>query len=109
MKDEFDELVEELNLDEVEDFDIKLARYEIYLYNYDADKNILDESTLVGSYADPELAIKKAKELASDQDALGRLAAEDAAYVSVEVETTVEREGAAENAGTLFADAIKLK
>ena len=109
MKDEFDELVEELNLDEVEDFEAKPAKYEVYLYNYDADRNILDESTLVASYADPELAIQKARELALDQDALRRLAAEDAAYVSVEVETTVEREGAAENAGTLFADGVKIR
>ena len=109
MKDKFDELVEELALDEVEDFDIKTAKYEIYLYNYDAEQNILDESTLVGSYADPELAIKKAQEFASDTDALERLAAKDAIYVSVEVETTVEREDTVENIGTLFTDGIKIR
>lgn len=109
MKDRFDELVEELNLNEVEDFEAKPAKYDVYLYNYDADQNILDESTLVASYADPELAIKKAQELASDLDALERLAAKDAVYVSVEVETTVEREDAVENIGTLFTDGIKIR
>jgi hypothetical protein len=109
MKDEFDELVEELNLDEVEDFEAKPAKYEVYLYNYDADQNILDESALAASYADPDSAIKRAKELIDDAEALGRLAAKEAVYVSVEVETIVEREGAAENVGTLFADGVKIR
>ena len=109
MKDEFDELVEELDLDEVEDFDAKPAKYDVYLYNYDADQNILDETTLVASFSDPELAIKRAKELVDDNDALARLAASDAHFVSVEVETTVEREDCVENVGTLFAEGIQIK
>lgn len=109
MKDEFDELVKELNLDEVEDFEAKPAKYEVYLYNYDVEQNIMDESTLVASFSDPDSAIKRAKELLEDNDALTRLAASDAHFVSVEVETTVEREGAAENAGTLFADGAKIR
>lgn len=109
MRDEFDEMVEEMNLNDVEDFDIKSAKYEIYLYNYDAEQNILDETTLVASFADPDLAIKKAQELASDLDALERLAAKDAVFVSVEVETTVEREDTVENIGTLFTDGIKIR
>ena len=109
MKDEFDEMVEELHLDEVEDFDIREAKYDVYLYNYDADQNIMDESTLVVRFSDPELAIKRAKELLEDNDALVRLAASDAHFVSVEVETTVEREDCVENIGTLFADGIKIR
>ena len=76
MKDEFDELVEELDLDEVEDFDAKPAKYDVYSYN---------------------------------NDALVRLAASDAHFVSIEVETTVEREDSVENVGTLFAEGIQIK
>ena len=107
--DKFDELVEELDLDGVEDFDAKPASYDVYLYNYDANQSILDENTLVARFADPELAIKKAQELASDLDTLERLAAKEAVFVSVEVETTVEREDTVENIGTLFTDGIKIK
>ena len=109
MKDKSDELVEELHLDEVEDFDAKPAKYDVYLYNYDADQNILDETTLVASFSDPELAIKRAKELLEDSDALARLAASDAHFVSVEVETTVEREDCVENIGTLFTGGVQIK
>jgi hypothetical protein len=108
-KDKFDELVEELDLNEVEDFDVKPAKYDVYLYNYDVDQNILDESTLVASYADPDLAIKRAKELIDDTETLERLAAKNAVFVSIEVETTVEREDTVENVGTLFADGVKIK
>lgn len=110
MKDEFDELLEELNLENFgEDFEVKPAKYDVYLYNYDANQNIMDETALVASCADPDLAIKRAKELSEDMEALKRLAASDAHFVSVEVETTVERDDCVENAGTLFATSIQLK
>lgn len=110
MKDEFDELLEELNLENFgENFEAKPAKYDVYLYNYDANQNIMDETTLVASFADPELAIKHAKELLDDNDALVRLAASDAHFVSIEVETTVEREDSVENVGTLFAEGVKIK
>lgn len=108
-KDLFEEMVDELDLNEVDEFEAKPANYDVYLYNYDADQNILDESTLVSRFTDPDLAIKRAKELVEDNDALARLAVKDAVYVSVEVETTVEREDCVENAGTLFAEGIKIK
>lgn len=108
MEDRFDELVKELNLDEVEDFEAKPAHYDVYIYNYDDGNNIMDESTLFVSYSDPDRAINKAKELVADLSTLYRLAATDAAYVSVEVETTVEREDVVENVGTLFAETVEI-
>lgn len=108
-KDKFQEMVDEMNLDEVEDFEAEPAHYDIYIYNYDADQNILDESTLFMSYSDPNRAINKAKELVADTETLNRLAAKDAHFVSIEVETTVEREDVVENIGTLFVEAVNLK
>lgn len=108
-KDLFEEMVDELDLNEVDEFEAKPAKYDVYLYNYDADQNILDESTLVSRFTDPDLAIRRAKELADDAETLKRLAAKDAVFVSVEVETTVECEDAVENAGTLFVNAAKIR
>ena len=114
MKDKFDEMVAGINFDDdefeefEEDFDAKNAHYDIYIYNYDADQNIMDENTLFMSFAEPEGAINKAKELVADLETLRRLAAKDAAFVSIEVETTVECEDAVENVGTLFVEVVEL-
>ncbi len=113
-KDRFQEMLDELDLDKEfeEDFEVKEAKYDVYLYNYDYDVDhlsILDETKLVASFSDPEQALSKAEELTTDVDVLKKLAASNAHFVSVEVETTVETEGSLENVGTLFAEVIKIK
>ena len=44
MKDSFDELLEELNLD---DFDAKDATYQVWVLGYDENENITDFEVLV--------------------------------------------------------------
>lgn len=110
-KDRFQEMLDELDLDKEfeEDFEAKAAKYDIYLYNYDADQNIFGEITLMASFPDPEHAISKAEEFVADLDKLKKYADPNAHFVSVEVETTVGTEDSVENVGTLFAEAVEIR
>ena len=110
-KDLFQETVDELDLDKEfeEDFEAKPAKYNIYLYNYDANKNIFGEIKLMASFLDPERAICKAEEYIADSDNLKKYADPNAHFVTVEVETIAETEDFAWNVGTLFAEGIKIK
>ena len=89
-----------------EDFDIRPAKYEVWLFHYDEDDNILDEENLLYSFNDPDPAVKKAKELMLDHEALERYATPKTAYFGIEVETVVEYEDHSENVGTLFHDFV---
>ena len=55
MKDKFDELLEELNLD---DFDAKDATYQVWVLGYDENENITDFEVMVNESKDVESRVE---------------------------------------------------
>lgn len=103
--------------EDLEDFDdTAVVTYAIWAIGYDADSYITDTEMYLGEFADPDLAVEKAKaltladiiNLASEEDD-GSEPNEDVAYVTIEVETVVddEEEGSM-NVGTIFKKDIWL-
>ena len=92
-----------------EDFDARPAKYQVWLFHYDEDDNILDDEDLLFTFADPDPAVEKAKQLTLDQETLARYATPKTAYFGIEVETVVEFEDHTENVGTLFQEMVILR
>ena len=107
MKDEFDELVEELHLDEIPDFDAKSAWYQVWLLGYDKDQNIVDWDCFIDESRDPDKMIERAKTFIAEKQYEGLAIPEEVVYLEVLVETVVNIEGYDENIGTLFDETIK--
>lgn len=110
MKDEFDELVEELNLENFgEDFEAKPAWYQVWCLGYDKDKNITDWDCFVDESRDPDQMIERAKAFIAEKQYSGLHIADEVVYLEVLVETVVDFEDHTENIATLFDDGVKIK
>ena len=110
MEDKFDELVAELDLDSVEDFDAKPAKYQVWVLGYDADQNITDYEQLLGEFTDPELAVKYANKVTGDINSSEQTGLPtEVVYLEVLVETVVDVEDIETNVGNLFDETIKIK
>ena len=106
MKDNFDELLEDLNLD---DFDAKDAMYQVWILGYDENENITDFEVMLNESKDAESMVEYAKNYV-EEDCYETIAFPDEVkYIEVLVETIVELEGYTENVGTLFSKIIKIK
>ena len=106
MKDDFDELLEELKLD---DFDAKDATYQVWVLGYDKNENITDFEVLVDESKDAESMVECATNYV-EEERYGTIAFPDEVkYIEVLVETIVNLEGYDENVGTLFSKIIKIK
>lgn len=106
MKDGFDELLEELNLD---DFDAKDATYQVWVLSYDENEHITDFEVLVDESKDAESMVEYAENYV-EEERYGTIAFPDEVkYIEVLVETIVDLEGYDENVGTLFSKIIKIK
>ena len=106
MKDEFDELLEELNLD---DFDAKDATYQVWVLGYDENENITDFEVMVSESKDAESMVEYANNYV-EEERYGTMAFPDEVkYIEVLVETVVDLEDYDENVGTLFSKIIKIK
>ena len=106
MKDKFDELLEELNLD---DFDAKDATYQVWVLGYDENENITDFEAMVNESKDAESMVEYATNYV-EEERYGTMAFPDEVkYIEVLVETVVDLEDYAENVGTLFSKIIKIK
>ena len=106
MKDEFDELLEELKLD---DFDAKDAMYQVWVLGYDENENITDFEVLVNESKDAESMVECATNYV-EEERYGTMAFPDEVkYIEVLVETIVDLEGYNENVGTLFSKIVKVK
>ena len=106
MKDEFDELLEELNLD---DFDAKDATYQVWVLGYDENENITDFEVMVNESKDAESMVEYATNYV-EEERYGTMAFPDEVkYIEVLVETVVDLEDYNENVGTLFSKIIKIK
>ena len=106
MKDKFDELLEELNLD---DFDAKDATYQVWVLGYDENENITDFEVMVSESKDVESMVEYATNYV-EEERYGTMAFPDEVkYIEVLVETVVDLEDYDENVGTLFSKIVKIK
>ena len=106
MKDKFDELLEELNLD---DFDAKDATYQVWVLGYDENENITDFEVMISESKDAESMVEYATNYI-EEERYGTMAFPDKVkYIEVLVETVVDLEDYDESVGTLFSKIIKIK
>ena len=106
MKDDFDKLLEELNLD---DFDAKDAMYQVWILGYDENENITDFEVVLNESKDAESMVEYAKNYVEEERYGTMTFPDDVKYIEVLVETVVELEGYDENVGTLFSKIIKVR
>ena len=106
MKDNFDELLEELSLD---DFEAKDATYQVWVLSYDENENITDFEVLVNESKDAESMVEYAKKYVEEERYKTMTFPKEVKYIEVLVETIVELEDYTENVGTLFSKIIKIK
>ena len=106
MKDGFDELLEELNLD---DFDAKDATYQVWILGYDKNENITDFEVMLNESKDAESMVEYAKNYVEEERYETIAFPDEVKYIEVLVETVVELEDYTENVGTLFSKIIKIK
>ena len=106
MKDKFDELLEELNLD---DFDAKDATYQVWVLGYDENEHITNFEVMVNESKDAESMVEYAERYV-EEERYGTMTFPDKVkYIEVLVETVVDLEDYNENVGTLFSKIIKIK
>ena len=106
MKDSFDELLEELDLD---DFDAKDATYQVWVLGYDENEHITDFEVMVNESKDAESMVEYAERYV-EEERYGTITFQDEVkYIEVLVETIVDLEGYDENVGTLFSKIVKVK
>ena len=106
MKDEFNELLEELNLD---DFDAKDATYQVWVLGYDENENITDFEVMIDESKDAESMVEYAERYVEEERYGTMTFPDEVKYIEVLVETVVDLENYAENVGTLFSKIIKIK
>ena len=106
MKDGFDELLEELNLD---DFDAKDAMYQVWILGYDENENITDFEVMLNESKDAESMVEYAKKYVEEERYETIAFPDEVKYIEVLVETIVDLEDYTENVGTLFSKIIKIK
>ena len=106
MKDSFDELLEELNLD---DFDAKDATYQVWVLGYDENENITDFEVMVNESKDAESMVEYAERYVEEERYGTMTFPKEVKYIEVLVETIVDLEDYDENVGNLFSKIIKIK
>ena len=105
MKDDFDELLEELKLD---DFDAKDATYQVWVLGYDENERITDFEVLVDESKDAESMVEYATNYVEEERYGTMSFPDEVKYIEVLVETVVDLEGYDENVGTLFSKIVKV-
>ena len=106
MKDEFDELLEELDLD---DFFAKDATYQVWVLGYDENENITDFEVMIDESKDAESMVEYAEHYVEEERYGTMTFPDEVKYIEVLVETVVDLEDYNENVGTLFSKIIKIK
>ena len=106
MKDGFDELLEELNLD---DFDAKDATYQVWVLGYDENENITDFEVMIDESKDAESMVECATNYVEEERYGTMTFPDEVKYIEVLVETVVDLEDYNENVGTLFSKIVKIK
>ena len=105
MKDEFDELLEELKLD---DFEAKDATYQVWVLGYDENENITDFEVMVNESKNAESMVEYSTNYVEEECYGTMVFPDEVKYIEVLVETIVDLEGYDENVGTLFSKIVKV-
>ena len=99
-----------------EDFEIIKPDFEVWAFGYDADDQITDFEVLLCSSENPDQSVAWAKQIVEDRKFLDDLLMinktkipENVAYLSIEVEETVNVDGVATNAGSIYYENILIK
>ena len=98
-----------VDLEGLEDFDVKPAKYQLWVFKYDKDQRILDDNIMLGEFKNPDAAVTKAKELVINSKAMMNMVTPESYYLQVEVETVVDTGEGEENVGTIFQENIQMK
>lgn len=106
MEDRFNELLEELKLD---DFEAKDATYQVRVLGYDENENITDFEVTVNESKDAESMVEYAENYVEEERYENLKFPDEVKYIEVLVETVVDLEDYDENVGTLFSKIIKIK
>ena len=106
MKDKFNELLEDLNLD---DFDAKDATYQVWVLGYDENENITDFEVMVSESKDAESMVEYATNYIEEERYGTMEFPDEVKYIEVLVETVVDLEDYDENVGTLFSKIVKIR
>ena len=106
MKDSFDELLEELKLD---DFEAKDATYQVWVLGYDENEHITDFEIMIDESKDAESMVEYATNYVEEERYGTMTFPDEVKYIEVLVETIVDLEGYDENVGTLFSKIVKVK
>ena len=106
MKDSFEELLEELKLD---DFDAKDATYQVWVLGYDENEYITDFEVMIEESKDAESMVEYATNYVEEERYGTMTFPDEVKYIEVLVETIVNLEDYTENVGTLFSKIIKIK
>ena len=106
MKDEFEELLEELNLD---DFEAKDATYQVWVLGYDENEHITDFEVMVNESKDAESMVEYAECYVEEERYGTMVFPDEIKYIEVLVETVVDLEDYDENVGNLFSKIVKVK
>ena len=106
MEDGFDELLEELNLD---DFDAKDATYQVWVLGYDENEHITDFEVMIDESKNAESMVEYAENYVEEERYENLKFPDEVKYIEVLVETIVDLEDYDENVGTLFSKIIKIK
>jgi hypothetical protein len=93
-------------VDELDDFDLSEASYQVWGFWLDEEQQVLTE-VLLQKFDDPDDAVAYAKTFVSNLSTYD-LEKEDATYYEVMVETVVDFGDYTENIATLFRDLIEL-
>lgn len=101
MEKDIDKLV-----DEVDDFDLSEASYQVWGFWLDEEQQVVTE-VMLQAFNDPDDAVKYAKDFMANL-ATADLTKLDARYYEVLVETVVDFGDYTENVATLFRDVIEI-
>lgn len=107
-KDLFEEMVDELDLNEVDDFEAKPATYQVWILGYDDNEAITDFEVMVNESKDAERMVEYAKKYIDEKRYESLNIPKDVAYLEVLVETVVDVEDYESNEGNLFTATISL-
>lgn len=93
-------------VDEVDDFDLSEASYQVWGFWLDDEEQVVTE-VMLQAFNDPDDAVKYAKDFMANL-ATADLTKLDARYYEVLVETVVDFGDYTENVATLFRDVIEI-
>ena len=97
------------DIDELEDFDMKSAKYQLWVFKYDKDQSILDDTVFIGEFDNPDVAVAKAKDLVINSKAMMHMVTPESYYLQVEVETIINTDEGEENVATIFQENVQMK